>query len=55
MINTVKRGKFNASLEIPVIKALKIASAKSGKSGSDIIQELLKDHLEEEIELAIAS
>lgn len=55
MTDTIQRGKFNASLEITIIKALKIASAKSGKSGSDIIQELLKDHLEKEIELAIAS
>lgn len=52
---TIKRGKFNATLPMHVIEALKIASIKRGKSGSDIIQDLLLQDLEKEIEVAIAS
>ena len=45
-----KKGKFNLTLDEPVIEALKIASVKRKVSGSKIIQELLIKELEQEIQ-----
>lgn len=53
-MNAVAKGKFNTTLPEVVIDALKIAAVKRGKSGSEIIQELLIKELEQEIQ-AIAS
>jgi hypothetical protein len=46
---------FNAILEAEVVEALKITAVRRGKSGSEIIQELLEKELKEEIQSAIAS